>query len=68
MALACYRCGEPVKGDTIGLNRKMVNRGVEQFLCMRCLAEHFRVTEQQLLTMIDHFRKAGCSLFTPEED
>lgn len=66
MAVPCYRCGESVKGDTIGLNKKMVNRAVQQYLCMRCLAEHFHVTEQELRTMIDHFRKAGCTLFPPE--
>ncbi len=63
----CYRCQSPVTGDGIGLNKKLVNRGTEKFLCMQCLAEHFRTTEKELGIMADHFRDAGCTLFSPKK-
>lgn len=63
----CYQCNSPVVGDGIGLNKKLVNRGTEKFLCLRCLAAHFRITEEELGVMADHFRAAGCTLFSPEK-
>ena len=60
----CYRCNSPVVGDGIGLNKKLVNRGTEKFLCLRCLAEHFKISEKELDIMADHFRAAGCTLFS----
>lgn len=64
MAQVCYRCNSPVTGDGIGLNKKLVNRGTEKFLCLQCLAEHFHMTEKELGIMADHFRAAGCTLFS----
>ena len=63
----CYRCGSRVTADGVGLNRKLVNRGITEYLCMSCLAEHFHTTEPELQKMIEHFRAAGCQLFAPAE-
>ncbi len=64
----CRRCGKKItSADCIGLNQKLVNRGVQEFFCMSCLAGHFNMTEQDLAVMADHFRAAGCSLFPPKE-
>ncbi|MBO5960004.1 MAG: hypothetical protein J6Q65_07765 [Lentisphaeria bacterium] len=65
MAETCYRCGSPVVGDGIGLNKKLINRGIETYLCIQCLAKHFGMTEKELSVMADHFRAAGCTLFSP---
>ena len=59
----CYKCGAEVSFNEIGLNKKLVNRGVERFLCFSCLGEEFKMTRQTLDKMIVRFRKAGCVLF-----
>ncbi len=64
----CCRCGKKIRSaDCIGLNQKLVNRNVQSFLCMSCLADHFKMTEHDLSVMIEHFRAAGCHLFPPKE-
>ncbi len=64
----CYCCGKTIRSaDCIGLNQKLVNRSIQKFLCMPCLAAHFHLTEHDLHVMADHFRAAGCSLFPPKE-
>ncbi len=60
----CYVCGkEPLTKDEIGLVRKLINRQSSQFYCLPCLAEHFEVTEEELLAKIEEFKEAGCTLF-----
>ncbi len=68
MSTECYLCGNPVSYNCMGLNRKMINRGIDKFLCMSCLAKHFHVSIDDLNVQIEHFRAAGCTLFTPEEE
>lgn len=63
----CYRCGSPVSMDGVGLNQKLVNCGVREFLCLKCLAAHFMTTEEKLLEMIERFRAAGCHLFAASD-
>ena len=60
---ACAQCGRPVSKDEIGLTKKLVNRGCESFLCLRCLAERFGVSETLLEEKIVQFRRMGCTLF-----
>lgn len=62
----CRRCGAPLSMDETGLNRKLINRGVETFLCIRCLAAEFKTTEEALRAQADRFRAAGCSMFPPK--
>ena len=60
----CVACGkERLTRDEIGLTRKLVNRGAAECFCLRCLAERFRVTEEQLLELARAFRENGCTLF-----
>lgn len=61
----CLKCGKMLSFNEIGLYRKMVNRGATEFLCISCLAEHFKISEEALQAKIEFFRKSGCTLFTP---
>lgn len=59
----CKECGRPLKRDEIALTKKLVNRGATEFMCLTCLAEHFRVSEERLKEKIQHFKDSGCTLF-----
>lgn len=61
----CLRCGRRLTGDDIGAHRKLVNRGATEFLCIPCLAAHFRVPEALIREKIEYFRRMGCLLFSP---
>ena len=60
----CHQCGAPdLPPDVLGLNRKLVNRGVTRFLCLSCLARAFGEREESLLALADRLREQGCTLF-----
>jgi len=59
----CRECGKPITNDEIGITKKMVNRGCEEFYCMECLAREFRITVDDVKALIERFRAAGCTLF-----
>jgi len=61
--MKCIRCGAVLKPDDIGLHRKLVNRGAQEFLCMGCLALKFKVERAELERSIEQFKKQGCTLF-----
>lgn len=65
----CYRCGRTgLSRDEIGLNRKVVNRAVERFLCLSCLAAEFGESEAALVAYADRLREQGCTLFPAVSD
>ncbi len=57
------RCGAILERDEIALTRKMINRGAEKFLCLRCLSDHFQVNDEILRQKIIEFKAMGCTLF-----
>ena len=59
----CKVCGAEVSADGVGLNRKIINRGVTEYMCVRCLAAYFHTTEESLLGFADRMRASGCVLF-----
>ncbi len=59
----CMKCGRTLTYDEIGIHKKMINRGAEEFFCLTCLAESTGSTEERLRERIEHFRKQGCLLF-----
>ena len=62
--MKCSLCEKPLDRDETGLSRKLISRGNRECFCMVCLGKRFRVTEEQLREMAEHFRQAGCTLFT----
>ena len=63
----CYKCGRRLTFDEVGIHKKLVNRGADSFMCLTCLAGHFKVTEESLNKQIEHFREQGCTLFSSKK-
>lgn len=60
----CAFCGkENLSKDVVGLNRKIIHRQIERFLCLSCMAEYFETTEEELCEKIEEFKRQGCGLF-----
>lgn len=60
----CYICGkENLTFNEIGLNKKLLGRNIEKFLCIYCLAEYLEVTVEELMDHIEIFKDQGCTLF-----
>lgn len=47
----------------MAMNWKMLNRGAVDFFCLKCLADYFKVDENNLREKMEYFRKMGCKLF-----
>ena len=61
----CLKCGRELTFNEIGLHKKMVNRGATEYMCISCLSEHFKISEENLRAKIEYFRRTGCTLFPP---
>jgi hypothetical protein len=60
----CFVCGKKrLSKNEIGLNKKMIGRGVKQFYCLTCFAEYYGVTSEELLAKTEDFKLQGCVLF-----
>lgn len=59
----CIKCSCPLSSDDIGLHKKLINRGAKEFLCKKCLAEHFKCDIKLLDEKIKQFKESGCVLF-----
>ena len=59
----CKKCGAELSRDEIAIYKRMVNRGATEYLCIRCFAEYYNVTEQLVREKIEHFKRQGCTLF-----
>ena len=60
----CKGCGGELAAIDIALTKKLINRGCETFLCIDCLAKHFKVSREMLLDKAEQFKKQGCLLFS----
>ncbi|MCI8388262.1 MAG: hypothetical protein HFE63_07360 [Clostridiales bacterium] len=61
--MQCIKCGAELCQLDKALHRKLVNRGSTEFMCKRCLAEHFDTTEEHLDELAEYYRREGCTLF-----
>lgn len=59
----CTQCNAKLCQLDKALHRKLVSRGATTFMCKKCLAEHFGLTEQYLDELADRCRRDGCTLF-----
>ncbi len=60
----CFACGKKqLSKDEVGLNKKLIGRGIKQFYCMNCFAEYFDVSTEELLVKIKDFKEQGCEFF-----
>lgn len=63
MTDTCKVCGKPLSGIDIGATKKFINRGAEEFMCIHCLSEHLKVSEELIYKKIEEFKAMGCTLF-----
>ena len=60
----CRQCGAPLGGDDIAIYKKLVYRAAEDFLCIGCLADYFKVPRAEIEKRIRYYRESGeCTLF-----
>ena len=59
----CYLCEAKLDKDTIGLNKKLIDKSISRFLCIDCLAAHLDVSTEDLNAKISEFKDQGCVLF-----
>lgn len=59
----CKTCGRELSPNDVGLTKKLINRGADEFYCINCLASAFRCDVSVLEEKIEHFRAQGCTLF-----
>jgi uncharacterized protein YlaI len=60
----CYICNkEKLTKDEIGLNKKLINKEIQKFQCMDCLANYLNISIEDLLDYIEQFKAEGCTLF-----
>lgn len=59
----CMKCGKTLISDEIGLHKKLLGRMSQQYLCIDCCAEHFKVTRSLLEYKIEEYKSMGCKLF-----
>ena len=63
MEIRCKACGKRLTHDEAAVYRRLVNRGAGEFLCMDCLAAHFRCPRTLIEEKIAYFKSTGCTLF-----
>ena len=64
MEKECVACSKkPLNKDTIGINKKLLGKGVPNFYCLDCLADYLGCTVDDLLEKIEEFKEEGCKLF-----
>lgn len=60
----CVMCSCVItEKNTIGINKKLLGEGQENFYCLDCLAEYLDCTVDELLEKIEEFKNEGCTLF-----
>ena len=62
----CFKCGRRLTVNEIGLHKRLINRGAEEYMCKACLAKHFYVSEELLDEKIKMYIMQGCTLFSEE--
>jgi hypothetical protein len=61
--LKCNQCGGALSKDLIALNKKLLGRTINKYLCLECLADYIGATTDELLIKITEFKEQGCDLF-----
>jgi uncharacterized protein YlaI len=60
----CVICGKKnLDKNTIGINKKLLGKDIENYYCMACLADYLECTVDELNEKIEEFKSEGCTLF-----
>ncbi len=62
----CRYCDTLLSKDEVGLTRKLLENEAQygKFTCLKCMAEIFDCTVQDLQDKIEDFKEEGCKLFS----
>jgi len=60
----CYECKIELKNDEIALNKKLLGKKIQQFLCIDCLGEYLETDRDILIEKVEQFKDEGCTLFS----
>lgn len=63
MSEFCNVCGAPLRKLDIAATMKFINRGATEYLCIPCIAAHYKVPESRIYELIERYRQQGCALF-----
>ena len=61
--ISCMYCETDLNKDYIALNKKLLGRKTEKFMCLICLADYLGCDEEDLFVKIEEFKEQGCMLF-----
>jgi len=61
--LICYECSKSLKKDEVALSKKMLGIDVDEFYCLKCLADYLECGYDDLIVKIQEFKEQGCTLF-----
>jgi hypothetical protein len=60
----CVYCGKGgLSKNDIGLNKKLINPQIIRMMCLNCMAEYLGTTEEELVELVEIFKRQGCELF-----
>lgn len=60
---ALFAAKKKLDKNTIGINKKLLGKEIENFYCMDCLADYLECTVDDLNDKIEEFKDEGCTLF-----
>jgi biotin operon repressor len=60
----CTKCKKVLIRDEIAIYLRLVNRNAKEYLCIPCLAKHFKCSEQDIQVRIKRLKEMGCTLFS----
>jgi len=63
MKKSCMACKDILENDEVALNKKLFSKSVQNFYCLKCLADYLELPEELLKQKIVEFKKQGCGLF-----
>lgn len=59
----CMKCKQKLTRDEIAIYLRLVNRGAREYLCIPCLAEYFKCSQDDIRARIKSLKEMGCTLF-----
>lgn len=60
----CKKCQKKLIRDEIAIYLRLVNRDAKEYLCISCLAKHFKCSEEDIKLRIISLKAMGCTLFS----
>lgn len=59
----CMYCDKSITKLDTGLSMKFYGRNTNKFVCIKCMAKQFNVTQKELRERAKEFKNDGCTLF-----